>query len=119
MTYLDGNLTIVLPGFRNDIGLRLLFMLITAVLRAWRINFLMIGGTTLRRPGRGRSLSIDDERSIMPSFPNPRPTARALWLGWLLVPAIALGISPATMVLNHLNQPRELVKAEPVHGLYG
>jgi hypothetical protein len=31
----------------------------------------------------------------------------------------ALGINPATMVMNHLNQPRELVKAEPVHGLYG
>jgi hypothetical protein len=26
----------------------------------------------------------------------------------------ALGIDPATMVMNHLNQPRELVKAEPV-----
>ncbi len=31
----------------------------------------------------------------------------------------ALGINPATMVMNHLNQPRELVKAEPVHALYG
>jgi uncharacterized protein (DUF1501 family) len=31
----------------------------------------------------------------------------------------ALGINPATMVMNHLNQPRELVKAEPVYGLYG
>ncbi len=52
MTYLDGDLTILQPGFRNDIGLRQLFMLMTAVVRAWRIEVLMIGGTTLRRPGR-------------------------------------------------------------------
>jgi hypothetical protein len=31
----------------------------------------------------------------------------------------ALGINPRTMVLNHLNQPRELVQAEPVTGLFG
>lgn len=31
----------------------------------------------------------------------------------------ALGINPHTMVLNHLNQPRELVQAEPVPGLFG
>jgi len=31
----------------------------------------------------------------------------------------ALGINPHTMVLNHLNQPRELVQAEPVTGLFG
>ena len=31
----------------------------------------------------------------------------------------ALGIDPHTMVLNHLNQPRELVQAEPVTGLFG
>jgi uncharacterized protein (DUF1501 family) len=31
----------------------------------------------------------------------------------------ALGIDPHTMVLNHLNQPRELVQAEPVVGLFG
>src|SRR5438128_1098588 len=31
----------------------------------------------------------------------------------------ALGINPATMILNHLNQPRELVKAQPVLGLFG
>jgi hypothetical protein len=31
----------------------------------------------------------------------------------------ALGINPATMVMNHLNQPRELVKAEPVYSLFG
>jgi hypothetical protein len=31
----------------------------------------------------------------------------------------ALGINPATIVYNHLNQPRELVKAEPVTKLFG
>lgn len=31
----------------------------------------------------------------------------------------ALGIDPATMVLNHLQQPRELVQAEPVTALFG
>jgi hypothetical protein len=30
----------------------------------------------------------------------------------------ALGIDPRTIVLNHLNQPRELVQAEPVLGLF-
>jgi hypothetical protein len=31
----------------------------------------------------------------------------------------SLGIDPMTIVYNHLNQPRELVKAEPVTGLFG
>ena len=31
----------------------------------------------------------------------------------------ALGIDPATIVYNHLNQPRELIKAEPVYDLFG
>jgi len=31
----------------------------------------------------------------------------------------ALGIDPSTLMMNHLNQPRELVKAEPVLGLFG
>jgi hypothetical protein len=30
----------------------------------------------------------------------------------------AVGISPATIVHNHLNQPRELVKADPVTKLF-
>jgi len=30
-----------------------------------------------------------------------------------------LGIDPHTIVYNHLNQPRELVQAEPVTGLFG
>jgi uncharacterized protein (DUF1501 family) len=31
----------------------------------------------------------------------------------------ALGIDPHTIVYNHLNQPRELVQAEPVTALFG
>ena len=31
----------------------------------------------------------------------------------------ALGIAPSTLMYNHLNQPRELVKAEAVTGLFG
>jgi uncharacterized protein (DUF1501 family) len=31
----------------------------------------------------------------------------------------ALGIDPSTIVFNHLNQPRELVKGEPVTALFG
>jgi hypothetical protein len=31
----------------------------------------------------------------------------------------AMGINPHTMVLNHLNQPRELVQAEPIPALFG
>jgi hypothetical protein len=30
-----------------------------------------------------------------------------------------VGINPATIVYNHLNQPRELVKGEPVLGILG
>jgi len=31
----------------------------------------------------------------------------------------AMGIDPSTVVMNHLNQPRELVQAEPVTALFG
>ncbi len=31
----------------------------------------------------------------------------------------ALGINPGTIVYNHLNQPRELVQAAPIEGLFG
>jgi hypothetical protein len=31
----------------------------------------------------------------------------------------AVGIDPKTIVYNHLNQPRELVKADPVTNLFG
>jgi hypothetical protein len=31
----------------------------------------------------------------------------------------SVGINPATIVYNHLNQPRELVQGEPIHGILG
>ncbi len=31
----------------------------------------------------------------------------------------ALGINPSTLMYNHLNQPRELVKADPIYALFG
>lgn len=31
----------------------------------------------------------------------------------------APGTGPATAIMNHLNRPRELAKAEPVYGLHG
>jgi hypothetical protein len=33
--------------------------------------------------------------------------------------AFSVGSMPETIVYNHLNQPRELVKGEPVHGILG
>jgi hypothetical protein len=31
----------------------------------------------------------------------------------------ALGIPPTTIIHNHLNQPRELVKGKPITALFG
>ena len=31
----------------------------------------------------------------------------------------SIGINPQSIVFNHLNQPRELVKADPVTALFG
>jgi hypothetical protein len=31
----------------------------------------------------------------------------------------AVGIHPQTIVYNHLNQPREMVKSEAITGLFG
>jgi uncharacterized protein (DUF1501 family) len=31
----------------------------------------------------------------------------------------SMGINPQTIVYNHLNQPREMVKAEPISGILG
>ena len=38
--------------------------------------------------------------------------------GWKRLVAVACGIDPETIVFNHLNQPRELVKARPVSALF-
>ena len=52
MTYLDGELTIMSPLLRHDHSARRLFVIVIAVARAWQINFMMTGTTTLRREGR-------------------------------------------------------------------
>ena len=54
MNYLDGNLTIMSPLARHDLCSRRLLYVVTAVARAWRIEFLAVGTTTLRRKGRAR-----------------------------------------------------------------
>jgi len=54
MMYLDGELTIMSPLLRHDNRSRKLLYLVTATARAWRIEFMMIGTTTLRREGRAR-----------------------------------------------------------------
>jgi Uma2 family endonuclease len=54
MTYLDGTLTIISPQARHDRSSRSLLYVVTAVVRAWRIVFLAVGTTTLRRKGRAR-----------------------------------------------------------------
>jgi Uma2 family endonuclease len=51
MNYLDGNLTIMSPLARHDLSSRQLFLIVVAVVRAWRIEFLPVGTTTLRRKG--------------------------------------------------------------------
>ena len=52
MTYLDGTLTIMSPQLVHDFNSRQFLYIITAVVRAWRIPFLAVGTTTLRRKGR-------------------------------------------------------------------
>ena len=52
MTYLDGDLTIVSPHLVHGIDSRGIFMVVMAVARAYRIRFLAVGTTTLRKEGR-------------------------------------------------------------------
>ena len=54
MNYLDGSLTIVSPLVRHDLSSRQLFLVVIAVARAWRVEFLAVGTTTLRRKGRAK-----------------------------------------------------------------
>jgi Uma2 family endonuclease len=53
MTYLDGVLTIVSPQLVHDFDSRAFLYVVTAVARAFRIRFLPVGTTTLRKEGRG------------------------------------------------------------------
>ncbi len=52
MTYLDGTLTIMSPLLVHDLDSRRFIYVIAAVAKAWRIQFLAVGTTTLRRKGR-------------------------------------------------------------------
>ena len=52
MTYLDGDLTIMSPQLVHDLDSRRFFIVILAVAKAWRIQMLAVGTTTLRRKGR-------------------------------------------------------------------
>jgi Uma2 family endonuclease len=54
MTYLDGTLTIMSPQLVHDLDSRRFIHVFTAVARAWRIQILAVGTTTLRRKGRVR-----------------------------------------------------------------
>jgi Uma2 family endonuclease len=52
MTYLDGDLTIVSPQLVHDTDSRGLVFVVLAVARAYRVRFLAVGTTTLRKEGR-------------------------------------------------------------------
>jgi Uma2 family endonuclease len=53
MIYLDGKLTIMSPHLVHDFNSRLFVMVVVAVARAYRISFMAIGTTTLKKEGRG------------------------------------------------------------------
>jgi Uma2 family endonuclease len=61
MIYLDGELTIMSPHMRPDMNSRIVLLLIVAVARAWRIELMPIGSTTLKREGRGTLLGAGQE----------------------------------------------------------
>jgi Uma2 family endonuclease len=52
MNYLDGDLTIMSPHIAHDFNSRLILMVVMAVARAWRVRFMAVGTTTLRKKGR-------------------------------------------------------------------
>jgi Uma2 family endonuclease len=52
MTYLDGDFTIMSPQMVHEIDSRGLLYVVTAVARAYRIRFLPVGTTTLRKEGQ-------------------------------------------------------------------
>jgi uncharacterized protein (DUF1501 family) len=62
--------------------------------------------------GRGRVYGKSDQTASAPVENPVHP------IELLATIYHAVGIDPATIVYNHLNQPRELVKAEPVTALY-
>jgi len=63
--------------------------------------------------GRGQVYGESDDTASAPKNDPVHPTQL------LATMYHAIGIDPQTIVYNHLNQPRELVKAEAVTGLFG
>ncbi|GAA4429447.1 DUF1501 domain-containing protein [Bremerella cremea] len=63
--------------------------------------------------GRGKVYGESDETASAPKSDPVHPTEL------LATMYHAIGIDPQTIVYNHLNQPRELVKAEAVTSLFG
>ncbi len=61
MIYLDGELTIVSPLIVHDFNSRLFMMVVMAVARAYRIRFMAIGTTTLKKEGRGPIQGVGKE----------------------------------------------------------
>jgi Uma2 family endonuclease len=61
MTYLDGDLTIMSPHIVHDFNSRRFMMVAMAVARAYRIRFMAIGTTTLKKQGRGPVLGAGKE----------------------------------------------------------
>ena len=70
----------------------------------------VVGGAGIKR---GQVYGKSDKTASAPDEKPVHPTQllATIYNGF--------GIAPNTLVYNHLNQPRELVKAEPVSGLYG
>jgi len=70
----------------------------------------VVGGAGIKR---GQVYGKSDKTASAPTENPVHPTQ--------LLATIyhSFGIAPDTIVYNHLNQPRELVKAEPVNGLFG
>jgi uncharacterized protein (DUF1501 family) len=62
--------------------------------------------------GRGRVYGKSDQTASAPHEKPVHPTEL------LATMYHAVGLDPATIVYNHLNQPRELVKAEPVTAIF-
>lgn len=58
--------------------------------------------------GRIRPLYSASNHVILPFFPR-----------FLATMSHPIGINPGTIVYNQMNQPRELVKAEPITKLFG
>ena len=52
MAYLDGDLAITSPRLLHEVASRRMLLLVTAVVRAWRIPFQPTGSTTIRVEGR-------------------------------------------------------------------